>query len=396
MSDVAPPPPPPFREGGSYAYARSPRGGLQPSTQVRCPICLDLFAWNDSDLFRRQPDGTYSELDLGPTADDRKRANKMLGAWKRCPNPSGDMPRDHYLPVAYARSGSPLVIGLVGRTESGKSHLLASMIMEIERNGLSPLGLTAEPVDIDMHQEFVRSSVAPLARGEVIPQTEPVPAEAQVLFMDALLVGDAQRRRAVAFFDVSGEDLTRNTTSMNFVLAVDALIFVVDAEQAIGRDGGTSHRPVSGDPAFDMVLNRLRGQDGMISTVPAATVIAKSDQWRFEPPVARWVRRPTLTAYRNPGLVPAVSEIEEESRDAYAFLYAHGAAPWLRPFETFRRSTLHFVSATGSGPVEEHARTGTVRIFRRGVRPRRVLDPLAAIFAMTGLLGDEAAKEVGI
>jgi hypothetical protein len=363
-------------------------GSMRP-TEVRCPICLDVFDWEYDDLFRYQ-NGTYVPLNVDNVGDELKRRDEMIGAYRRCPNPSADMPERHYLPVDYASYGPPLVVGLIGRTESGKSHLLASMINEIEQGGLGQLGLTSIPVDADQHQEFIRNRVAPLVeQSVVIPHTAPVPDEAQVNFADALLVGATGQQRAVAFFDVAGDDLERRTRSMRFVLALDALIFVVDPEYI--RDHARSSE---GDTAFKTVMDRLRAQPDIVERIPAAIVIAKSDLYRFEQPVASWYRRPTLSAY--PDGIPNADEIRDESRDAYAFLYAKGATAWLRPFEMFRRTTLHFASATGSAAVDVDRGSGrAAKVFPRGVRPRRVLDPLAAVLAMVGMLGEDAAKEVG-
>jgi hypothetical protein len=76
-----------------------------------------------------------------------------------------------------------------------------------------------------------------------------------------------------------------------------------------------------------------------------------------------------------------------ESRAAYAFLYQRGALAWLQPFHECRRCTLHFVSATGAEP-----RDG---VYPRGVRPRRVLEPLVALLAMTGILAGPESGKVG-
>ncbi|MCK9903634.1 hypothetical protein CC117_28970 [Parafrankia colletiae] len=356
-------------------------------TEVRCPICLDVFDWDDTDLFVFR-DGAYVPLDLTGVSDPVKRHDEMIGMYRRCPNPSADMAERHFLPISYASSGPPLVIGLVGRTESGKSHLLASIISELERGGLSPLGLNAAPVDEESHRRYLREHVASFVDGgRAIEHTARVQRDAMVTFTDAVLVGGGGRERAVAFFDVAGDDLAVRTRSMRFVLALDALIFVVDPEYAL-RQGA----PSDGDVAFETVMARLRAQPGLTERLPVAIVVSKSDIYRFEQPVARWYRRPSLSAYLDGQPDPA--EIAAESRDAFAFLHSRGARAWLRPYETFRHSTLHFVSATGSKAVADE-RTGGHKVFPRGVRPRRVLDPLGAIFAMSGLLGDEAARKAG-
>ncbi len=95
---------------------------------------------------------------------------------------------------------------------------------------------------------------------------------------------------------------------------------------------------------------------------------------------------------------PDLAAIWAESADAFAFLHQNHAQAWLRPYSLFSKATLHFVSATGSEAVElisprkgdPNAPAVGVRKFARGVRPKRVLDPLAAILAMSGMLGDEA------
>ncbi|CAI7977799.1 MULTISPECIES: hypothetical protein [unclassified Parafrankia] len=357
-------------------------------TEVRCPICLDVFDWDETDLFTFR-DGAYVPLDLSGVGDPVKRNDEMIGAYRRCPNPSADMAERHYLPISYASYGPPLVIGFIGRTESGKSHLLAAIVSEIERGGLGPLGFTAVPVDEEAHRAYWRQYVASLVdEGRAIEHTARVQSDAMVTFTDALVVSDGRRQRAVAFFDVAGDDLVARTRSMRFVLALDALIFVVDPEYALRQNA-----PSDGDATFETVMARLRAQPGLTDRLPVALAVSKSDLYRFEQPAARWYRRPSLSAYLDGRAEP--TEIRDESRDAYAFLYARGARAWLRPFETFRRATLHFVSATGSKAVTDDRGDTFDKVFPRGVRPRRVLDPLAAIFAMSGLLGEDAAKEVG-
>jgi hypothetical protein len=357
---------------------------------------LDTFSWDDSGLFTRSADGrTYTALNLHLISDPVKRADRMLDAWKLCPNPSKDARAQHYLPAAYARFGPPLVIGLVGFSGSGKTHLLAAIIGELERGGLGQLGLRVEAVDIGMHRGYLEEHVEILFdEGQAIPRTRRYGSDDEVYFIDAVLIENNGTKRAVAFFDVSGEDLANTTRSMQFVLALDALLFVVDPDRAlrrrdsaVGRGGG---RPVVGDRTFDAVLRRVSGQPDF--DIPAAIAITKCDRYRFTPPVSTWMRRESLAAFSPNG---APTHIIAESKDAYAFLYQHGAHPYLRPVAEFRRTTLHFVSATGSDSRSEQRDGEAIEIFRRPVRPRRVLDPLVAILAMTGVLG-EAARAVGI
>jgi hypothetical protein len=88
------------------------------------------------------------------------------------------------------------------------------------------------------------------------------------------------------------------------------------------------------------------------------------------------------------------ARIRAESRDVFAYLSHAGAAAALQPFETFDRCTLHFVSASGADavPVPNEAPR---KHFPRGVRPTRVLEPLIAILAMTGMIPGHEADKVG-
>ncbi len=378
--------------GASWSAAED--SAAAESHTVRCPICLDTFSWDDLNLFSRSPDGrTYTALNLHLISDPLKRADRMLDAWKLCPNPSKDARAQHYLPAAYARFGPPLVIGLVGFSGSGKTHLLAAIIGEMERGGLGQLGLRVEAVDIGMHRGYLEEHVEILFdQGQAIPRTRRYGSDDEVYFIDAILIDNNGTKRAVAFFDVSGEDLANTTRSMQFVLALDALLFVVDPDRALRRDSvvGRGGRPAVGDRTFDAVLRRVSGQPDF--DVPVAIVITKCDRYRFTPSVSKWMRRDALAAFGPNGVV---ADITAESKDAYAFLYQHGAHPYLRPVAEFRQATLHFVSATGSDSRSELRDGEAIEVFRRSVRPRRVLDPLVAILAMTGMFG-KADSMVGM
>src|ERR1019366_6683299 len=103
------------------------------------------------------------------------------------------------------------------------------------------------------------------------------------------------------------------------------------------------------------------------------------DKLRFEPIVGRWLTQPSGSGRIDPARVRA------ESRDIFAFLYERNAMWSLVPFDTFRRCTLHAVSATGSNAPESEQpgnTTGPPPAYTRPLRSRRVLEPLVAILAM--------------
>jgi hypothetical protein len=82
-------------------------------------------------------------------------------------------------------------------------------------------------------------------------------------------------------------------------------------------------------------------------------------------------------------------EFLRESADVYAFLYEKGAAAWTRPYHDCAKATLHVASPTGGAGQ----RGG---VYPRGVTPRRVLRPLVAMLAMTGVLTGSEAEKVGV
>ncbi|HSV65000.1 MAG TPA: hypothetical protein VLJ59_03700 [Mycobacteriales bacterium] len=350
---------------------------------VRCPICLDTFDWPSGDvLYHYEERGGRQPLAMPLGIDELKRRDILRTAELRCPNPSRDTPA-HFLPVSYASYAEPLVVGLVGETESGKSHLLAAMIAQIQRGGLQPYGLKVDPVDIGQHEDYLRDRVEPLIlRGEKIPGT----GEDVTSYADALLITSAAGTRPVAFFDVAGGNLVKTGQPSRFLAGVGALIFVVDPGTALQQRGlGDRSAPReavrSRDPAFDVVLSRL-GAGAQYLDVPAAVVLNKADRLRFQSPVDFWMRRPG-----NGGRIDS-RRLREESRDVYALLYEHNAHAWLRPFHECRRCTLHFASATGGEPDGDR--------YPRGVRPWRVLDPLVALLAMTGVIPGSESAAVGV
>jgi hypothetical protein len=341
--------------------------------QVSCPICLSRLTWSDLPLYRFDTDlARYVELTIPADASPEQRARALRTASVRCPNP-GEQVQIHFLPAAYGQYGRPAVFGFVGAGRSGKTHLLAAMVGEIERYGLRDYGASVRPIDQSQHQGFLDGSVRPLlGQSQVLETTR----HGVVSFVDALLVTeDGKTPRPVALFDVSGEELVNVEDAKSFLDIADGLIFVVDPGQLDG-DG-------LGDSTFNTVLNLLEATD-RLSQVSAAVVLNKGDILRFDDPVARWLRREPA------GLDAA--ELLAESADIYAYLTRRGAQAWTRPYRECGKATLHVASATG-GP---RAEAEDERRYPRGVTPRRVLGPLVALLAMTGVLTSPEAQKVGI
>ncbi|MGW9209602.1 TRAFAC clade GTPase domain-containing protein [Embleya sp. NPDC055664] len=356
---------------------------------VRCPFCLDLVRWNENDLYERDARLRYARVDLSTVTDPVKRHDRMITTFMRCPNPTGDEEREHFLPTNYMIHEPPLVVGLIGDGLSGKTHLLAAMIAEIDAGGLRQYGVTHVPVDAGHHQEYLRDRVDLLQRGQMLATTVNHQGNL-VQFADALLLRAGGRTRPIAFFDVSGEDLARGGREMQFLAAADAFVFVVDPVVAVDlpelrrltRDGEDTAGLRRGDRTFAAVMDRLPRTAALLDQ-PVAVAVTKSDLIRFEPPVDAWLG----SQPPRPGVVDP-ARTDAESRDVYSFLYAHDAGAWLSPFEEFRRCTMHFVSATGARERDGH--------FPGGIRPRRVLEPVVSILAMCGMLDQADIERVGV
>jgi hypothetical protein len=380
----AEPVPPPVRRGWRHALlsrwgARAHRAADQPvdleavsapqsGWGVRCPICLDMFTWPDTNQFYAFRGNDFAAYTIPPNLNRAKRDIILRDAYIRCPNPSGDREQSHYLPAVYGAYGEPLVIGLVGATRSGKSHLLAAMIAAIESGGLRPYDVTSRPVDFAVHDTFLRNAARPLLeKGTRLSRTD----ENIDTYTDALLITSPAGTRPVTFFDVAGGDLVKVGQTGRFLAGAGALIFVVDPETALrlDPDADVNDNRVLGDPTFATVLGRLNPGARHLD-IPTAIVLNKADRLRATAPMDVWLRRPST------GRVDAAS-MHQESRDVYAFLHARNS-PALRPFHECRRCTLHVVSATGGEAVGQS--------YPRGAQPRRVLEPLIALLAMTGVL----------
>lgn len=341
-------------------------------SRVECPICARVIDWESAPPYRFGPDNQPAPLRREPDDSDRAWADRLRTAYRPC----GDVrqPGTHLLPYDYA-DYVPLTIGMVGHSKAGKTHLLAAMIGRLCSNDplLRRLGLTVAPLDLRVHQRYMSEMVVPLTvQRRQLPDTQ---ANARVEFCDALRITNAEGRSfALTFFDLAGERLARaQDDELRFYATTDALIFVVDPEAlpARPREGST------GDASFDVALHRLTGRPGpaggAFTPVSAALVVAKADLIRFsDRVVSDWLARGGGDEEVD------LSTVEQESEDVYAYLSRRGAAAWLRPAQRCFRSTLHFASATNAPAVDG--------VFQGAFRQCRVLKPLLATFAMTGVL----------
>jgi hypothetical protein len=343
--------------------------------KVICPICLTpIDNWNTLPRYRWDDQWeTYVELNIPVEVTGPLRVDMELGSYRRCPDTFKVMPdNEHHLPADYGNFGAPVILGFVGLTASGKTHLLASMVGAMQA-GLRQYDITCRALDRALHKKFEKERVRPLLNeNEVLPGT----AEGIVTFADAFLMRHARgSARPVVLFDIAGGDLANVDKAKKFLGIVNGLFFIVDPSQI--EAGGV------GDATFNNVLDLLKYTGRLEDEVSAAIVLNKADLVRFDDPVTRWLRSdgPALDA----------DDFLLESRDVYAYLHAMSAAPWTLPYEECAKATLHVASPTGGVGHGE----GEGAVYPRGVSPRRVLRPMLAMLAMTGVLTGPEAEKVG-
>jgi hypothetical protein len=358
------------------SYAAASASG-QDGLTVMCPMCLsDIPDWKALDYWRWDHDrADYVKIEIPPDASPVQRVRYQHAAYVRCPSSQDESA--HYLPAQYGRYGKPVLLGFVGLTKSGKTHLLTTMIGEMSR--LRDYQIHCAPLDPATHNTFMDGSVKPLLRdNQVLPGT---PDDASTVLADAFIIRhDDGPERVVALFDVSGGDLARRDRMMReFLYIADGLFFIIDPE----------HIQASrvGDDTFSNVLDVVRDvmrEGAKPEPVSAAIVLNKADKARFDEPVARWL-------HAGDGTLDS-TEFLRESADVYAYLDARRALALADPYQVCQKATLHVASPTG-GALEGEDKNSK---YPRGVTPLRVLRPLIAMLAMTGVLTGEHAKQIGI
>ena len=354
---------------------------LVRTEQLECPICLHTLNWRAAKVIELNSENRPVPFEPLPGESEAARRQRLANAYRVCPGAG----TEHYLPFDYGDYHERIVVGMIGGTSSGKTHLLAAIISQLMRRQtrLRQLGLQIDPLDLRLHQRYMRDIVDPfIARRQQLPQTELADAE----FADALRVTNqwTGRRVAVTFFDVAGEVLAAEHRRAPFVGAINALMFVLDPESVAGLTQSSSTS--AGDAAFDLVFNRLNRvrnpREWPLLAIPAAVVVAKADLVRFRSPlVSKWL------SLRSEEEEYDLTTVERESEDAYAFLSARGAQRWLVPFERCAQSTLHFASATNV-PVEDKT------FPQSGFAQRRVLKPFLSLLAMKGVIAWQGLQTV--
>ncbi|MGW4942348.1 hypothetical protein ACWEOZ_12270 [Actinoplanes sp. NPDC004185] len=312
-------------------------------------------------------------------SDQAIRASQAHSAVRICP---GSSPQ-HRLPDDYGSFGEPIVLGVVGNSLAGKTHLLAAMVgqmLNVDRMDI--LGLEVRPLDQGLHQRFQADFVDPLLTGRRQLDATPIGRPNALTYAAEIHSRHSGRSHALAFFDVSGEQFLSGQGN-DFIQAVTSLIFVVDATNVPPLV--TGRREVPPDGTFEVVLQRLElqyrtdaGRGGGFVPLPAALVVSKADHLTFDPdqPIRRW--------FAGPDDDLDLTTVDQESEDVYAFLATRGAGAWLSPVQRLLDVSLHYASATNCDPVDN--------VFpARRFRQRRVFKPLLTLLHKQNIALSEVA-----
>ena len=371
---AAPPPAPRASAVPVTPAAPSPvQSSSGVSHVVQCPFCLgDIPDWDKLDRWQWKPEaGEYAKIEIGVGLSEAQRQRLMGGAQVRCPHASAS---SHYLPVHYGRSGLPVHLGFVGVTKSGKSHLLVGH--RARDRGAGARASTGSSSRRLITRCTSASSMSGSLRSSTTTRCCRTRRKHSTTFVDAFLVShNGGPQRPVVLFDVAGGVLSGlyerdRDKAPPFLSIASGLFFIIAPEHVEGRR--------SSDAAFSNVLDRLQ-EYGRMDQTNAVVVLNKADMLRFEPRIARWLRAET-----DP-LDPV--ELLRESADVYGYLKRRRPA-LNRPYQDCARATMHIASPTGGS--DDGAGT-----YPRGVTPRRVINPLVAMLAMTGLLSGHEAESVG-
>ncbi|WP_433824582.1 hypothetical protein ACQP2E_20790 [Actinoplanes sp. CA-015351] len=337
------------------------------SRRIRCPLCLNWIDWDRVPSVVIDETGAEQPVTSRP-ADPALGANEKYAAVRRCPHSSPP----HYLPDQYGAFGEPIVVGVVGNSLVGKTHLLAAMVGQMQIvTKMDALGLEVRPLDPGIHLDFQRNYLEPFLNGRRQLRATAIEDPNALTYAVQVFSRRSGRAHALAFFDVSGEQLIRAQGNA-FIQAVDALLFVVDAANVPPFIGNGNEVPP--DSTFEAVLTRLERQffgdqhaGGGFVPLPAALVVAKADRLEFdaEAPLRRWFSHDDDLD---------LSTVEDESEDVYAFLSTRGAGAWLSPVHRCLDVSLHYTSATNCEPDGD-------TFPRERFRQRRVFKPLLTLLA---------------
>jgi hypothetical protein len=301
-----------------------------------------------------------------------------------CPHCHADLPPNWW-------SYDVLGVVMVGARSSGKTTYVSALISHLERRLLPGIGGHLHPIDpesttkLKEHRLGVRTGT--LAEGTSSAAVQPALLRPMIASIGQRPNG---RNRAVALFDVAGEDMSGAETVRPYAPALagsDLIVILIDPLQLNGiRDWlrGVVPLPPQGDTAATVVNNvvqeirRLRGQAAGPLPQRAAVVFAKFDGMQTaartpQSSVSRLIG-PGNALWRDPYVTGRQLYLDSDGRRVHdevrSLLLAMNERTLVNLVESSFQQVRYFaLSALGHGPRGR-------QLTDAGASPQRVGDPL--------------------
>ena len=326
-------------------------------------------------------------LGRGPEVPDSATRNGSGGKLKwdfACPNTHCQK----VLPTAVSRDAS-LLIGIVGASQSGKTHYVTSLIEQLQELVGSRFRAGMIPLDDATVRRFNRELKNPLFGSHTrLPVTVgEVPPLLYNLMFDGSLWGESEPRSVtLALYDTAGENMNDHEKVRDLVtyLGVAAgIIFVVDPLQSLSLrqtlPQGTTLPDVNEESSPSAIVGRIKDmlevKHGRFVT-PVAFTMTKCDvlkKNKIIPPHSTWNSNRMHEAAFDEALHRSMQQDISEIFKRYE----------LHTYNTFTRFFANHaffgVSATG---CSEDPTTGRYK----SVSPWRVEDPLIWLLAKLKVL----------
>jgi hypothetical protein len=377
---------------------------VNPFKKHRCPFCAEEWYVGHCPIvstrfgaaptpMREAKSSFFARLWV-PSLKGQKYTRAF--ALRQCPNPNCK----NSLPLNFGHAETH-TIAIIGDTESGKSHYIASCIDQLKKgHAWQVIGCTRIVGQGRTDQTYWDNYYNPVyGQLEQIEATQRASTQVrEPLVYEVVFRKKGRFRRArivnLFFYDSAGGDIREQQRMVHFshyILNASAIIFLVDPLIVPGIAGQLPDhlkRP-SGAPGLEKtadVLNRIiqtfeRGQGVAAGTTlytPIAITISKSDLLKF---VMRYGQNPLFlndAVYGNKLDLRAFDTISKEVQD---FLQRAGARELLTSVSSFANKNFFAVSATGWPPDDEDKFPN--------IEPLRCLDPLLWAFWKLGLIDDE-------
>lgn len=276
------------------------------------------------------------------------------------------------------------IIGVLGVNGVGKTHFLASSLIQAARHqALKPLGCTEFTPDVNTAARFQQQYYHPLVRDRMLLEKTHENEHVRFEPLTFRVTFEGASPSIVIFHDIAGEtlsDVRERVRSAPFLRAADGMIFLVDPlEMGVIRNGlppdlVTPYRNWNQADVLSACIHHMEE-----TRIPIAIVLAKSDL----------VSRALRDSPRYKGFLfeqnwnqqgPWGNDIAQISEEVQQLLHSLGEVEWLAQTRGLN-VTFHAVSALGAPPENAHLDS---------FEPIRCVDPLAAVLAQIPGIGTRA------